>query len=70
VHQRAELVRDFKLWRGLLTPDARVAFHDYGDPGWPGVAEAVNDLGLTGEAVGSLFVSELRGWDSNPQPTD
>ncbi len=58
-HQRAELVRDFSVWRDLLAPGALVAFHDYDDPGWPGVNEAVRDLGLTGEAYGHLFVAQL-----------
>jgi predicted O-methyltransferase YrrM len=61
VHQRGELLRDFAVWRDLLAPDALVAFHDYGDPQWPGVAEAVRELRLAGRAHGRLFVAYARG---------
>jgi predicted O-methyltransferase YrrM len=56
-HQRDELVRDFGLWQPLLAPGAVVALHDYDDPSWPGVTEAVHDLGLQGEGHGHLFVA-------------
>jgi len=58
-HRRAELVRDFTAWRHRLAPGALVAFHDYDDPDWPGVAEAVRDLALTGDACGRLFVARV-----------
>ena len=58
-HQRAELVRDFNAWRDRLAPGALVAFHDYDDPDWPGVAEAVRDLALTGNSCGHLFVARV-----------
>ena len=35
---------------------ADVAFHDYAHPDFPGVAQAVAELGLEGEAPGGLFV--------------
>jgi hypothetical protein len=33
-----------------------VAFHDYGHPAHPGVAQAVADLGLEGDVRGGTFV--------------
>lgn len=46
----------FKAWRPALAPRALVALHDYGEPAFPGVAEAVAQLGLQGEVAGTLFV--------------
>lgn len=50
-HSEAAVVADFLAWRERLAPGAVVAFHDYGDPAYPGVAQAVNRLGLTGGHV-------------------
>jgi predicted O-methyltransferase YrrM len=58
-HKRSELVHDFTVWRKLLAPEALVAFHDFHDPAWPGVAEAVRELRLAGHAVGHLFVARV-----------
>jgi predicted O-methyltransferase YrrM len=55
-HQREETVRSFRRWRERLSPDATVAFHDFGDPAYPGVDEAIRELGLRGRARGRLFV--------------
>jgi hypothetical protein len=55
-HERAPTVLEFRAWRPLLGPGAVVVFDDYGHPDWPGVAEAVADLGLDGEVRGGLFV--------------
>ncbi len=49
----------FEAWRPALAPRAMVAFHDYGDPKFPGVAEAVSQLGLQGQVEGTLFSSSL-----------
>ena len=35
---------------------ATVVFHDYDDPSYPGVAEAVAELGLEGRRVARMFV--------------
>jgi hypothetical protein len=58
-HARESTVASFEAWRPALAARAVVAFHDYGDPQWPGVSEAVAQLGLEGEAEGTLFVSIL-----------
>ena len=55
-HDREPTRAAFEAWRGALAPGAVVAFHDYGDPDYPGVAEAVEELGLEGEAHGTLFL--------------
>jgi hypothetical protein len=43
----------------LLAPGALVALHDYANPGYPGVAEAVAELGLGGRVEGGCWVAEL-----------
>ncbi len=55
-HEREATVRAFGAWSAALAPGAVVVFHDYGHPGYPGVAAAVADLGLAGEREGGLFV--------------
>jgi len=62
-HERDGTLAEFHAWRPHLTPGGVVAFHDYGHPGFPGVAEAVAELGLEGEVHGGLFV-----WFSPPRP--
>ena len=58
-HGRAETVAAFGAWRRALADDALVVFHDYGDPAYPGVAEAVAELGLRGEVRGRCLVWRL-----------
>lgn len=55
-HEREPTVVAFRAWRESLAPGAVVVFHDFGHPQYPGVAEAVAELGLEGEQVGGLFV--------------
>jgi hypothetical protein len=55
-HDRDSVVTAFRAWRSSLVPDAIVAFHDYDHPAYPGVREAVADLGLGGEQRGGLYV--------------
>ena len=50
------MLRAFAAWRGALAPGAIVVFHDYGHPAYPGVREAVNELGLRGSERGGVFV--------------
>lgn len=64
-----ETTRDaFARWRPVLAPNAWVAFHDYGDPRYPGVAEAVAELGLEGELHGTLFVARIGNALGLPTP--
>jgi Methyltransferase domain len=55
-HQREETLSSFHAWRNALLPDGIVAFHDYDHPEYPGVREAIEELGLDGEAHDGLFV--------------
>ena len=55
-HEREETVAAFETWSEALAPGAIVAFHDYGNPEYPGVAEAVQQLGLAGERGVDTFV--------------
>jgi predicted O-methyltransferase YrrM len=55
-HEHDATVASFRLWRDRLATDGVVAFHDYGDPAYPGVAQAIATLGLRGSVDGALFV--------------
>jgi predicted O-methyltransferase YrrM len=55
-HERAETVAEFEAWRPRLPENGVIVFHDYCHPDYPGVAEAIDELGLQGEVSGSLFV--------------
>lgn len=55
-HVREAVLRAWAAWRGALAPGATVVFHDYGHPHYPGVREAVGELGLEGVQRGGLFV--------------
>jgi predicted O-methyltransferase YrrM len=55
-HEREPVLAAFAAWRGALAPGAIVVFHDYAHPRYPGVREAVGELGLSGEEVGGVFV--------------
>jgi predicted O-methyltransferase YrrM len=58
-HGREGVIAAFSAWRPVLADGAVVAFHDYGDPVWPEVTEAVTELGLSGRAHGTLFVARV-----------
>jgi predicted O-methyltransferase YrrM len=55
-HEREPTVTAFRAWRDALAPGAVVVFHDHGNPHYPGVRQAVAELGLAGRESGSLFV--------------
>jgi predicted O-methyltransferase YrrM len=55
-HDREPTLAEFAAWRDALAPGAIVAFHDYDEPAYPGVAEAVRELGLDGEVFGHMFI--------------
>jgi predicted O-methyltransferase YrrM len=55
-HERDATIAEVLAWRSVLAPGATVAFDDYSNPDYPGVREAVAELGLTGEPRGALFV--------------
>lgn len=55
-HERAPTVAEVEAWRPRLADGAVVVLDDYGHPDHPGVAQAVADLGLAGQARGGLYV--------------
>ena len=55
-HDRDLTIGTFERWRDTLAPGGVVAFHDYENPLYPGVSEAIRSLGLDGEASGDVFV--------------
>jgi predicted O-methyltransferase YrrM len=55
-HEREPTLAEIAAWRPHLAPGAVVAFHDWRHPDYPGVTEAVEELGLEGEELGGLFV--------------
>jgi len=56
-HERQPTIDEVHAWRPVLTPGAAIVFDDYGHPDYPGVREAVQELGLDGRLVGTLFVA-------------
>ena len=63
-HGREETIGLFQAWLAAVRPGGVVAFHDH-SPAWPGVVQAVRDLGLEGRQVGVLFV-----WVKPPESRD
>jgi predicted O-methyltransferase YrrM len=55
-HEREETIATFRLFESVLAPGGVVAFHDWQDPAYPGVTQAIRELELDGEARGHLFV--------------
>lgn len=55
-HDRELTARTFEAWRPLLAPGGVIAFHDYGNESYPGVTQALDDLGLRGEVIRDVFV--------------
>jgi predicted O-methyltransferase YrrM len=58
-HEREPTLSEVATWRPVLAPGALVVFDDYGHPDYPGVAEAVAELGAVGEARASLYLWRL-----------
>lgn len=50
-HNVAGVIRDFELWGRMVGRHGAgfIAFHDYTNPLWPGVAQVVNEAIATGE---------------------
>jgi predicted O-methyltransferase YrrM len=66
-HEREATIAELDAWRPALAPGALVVLDDYPHPDFPGVREAVQELGLNGTQRGTLFVHEvLPGADGDP----
>ena len=57
-HDREATVSEVTAWRPRLAPGALVVLHDYANPAYPGVAEAVAELGLEGREHAGLWLWE------------
>jgi len=57
-HDRDATVAEFRAWEPRLAPRALVVLHDYANPAYPGVAEAVAELGLSGREHAGLWLWE------------
>jgi predicted O-methyltransferase YrrM len=60
-HQREPTIAELTAWRPALAPGAAVVFDDYEHPDYPGVREAITQLGLDGERRGAMFVHTVPG---------
>lgn len=58
-HSREETIREVRSWQPFLAGDALLVFDDFTHPEYPGVREAVAQLGLSGEQFGTLFVHRV-----------
>jgi predicted O-methyltransferase YrrM len=57
-HDRDATVAEVRAWRPRLAPGALVVLHDYGNPAYPGVEEAVRELALGGRAHAGCWLWE------------
>jgi predicted O-methyltransferase YrrM len=55
-HERRATIEELGAWRPALRPGAIVVLDDFTHDEFPGVREAVHELGLTGSQHGTLFV--------------
>ena len=58
-HEKELTIRTFEAWRDALASGGVIAFHDYGNDLYPGVTEAIEELGLSGEVERDVFVWRL-----------
>jgi predicted O-methyltransferase YrrM len=58
-HERQATVDEVRAWRPVMAPGAAIVFDDFGHPDYPGVREAITELGLAGRAAGTLFVAAV-----------
>jgi hypothetical protein len=59
-HEREGTLRELEAWSPALGPNAVVVCDDYSHPEFPGVREAIKELGLDGEEREGLFVHHVR----------
>jgi predicted O-methyltransferase YrrM len=57
-HEREQTIAEVRAWKPMLAPDALIVFDDYENEQWPGVRQAIEELGLTGKHRGTLFVHQ------------
>jgi hypothetical protein len=62
-HDRRQTIAEVLAWRPALSRGGVIVFDDYTHPDFPGVREAVGELGLAGHRRGTLFVHPVGGDD-------
>lgn len=60
-HERARTIETFEVWRRAVGPGAVIAFHDFGNPAYPGVSDAIRELRIEGEVRRDVFVWRAPG---------
>jgi len=55
-HERDDTLAEWEAWRPRLARGAVVVFHDYGNPAFPGVEQAVRALRLDGTDHAGMYV--------------
>lgn len=60
-HERDRTIATFEAWRPALAAGGAIAFHDWQNEHYPGVTEAIAELGLRGDACGDVFVWRPHG---------
>ena len=48
-HDYQDVTRDIQAWSKWLSPSGKMAFHDYANPDFPGVRQAVNEFLAAGQ---------------------
>jgi hypothetical protein len=55
-HDRETTAAAFGTWQPAMVPEGVVVFHDYDHPRYPGVREAVEQIGLQGTSSHGVFI--------------
>jgi predicted O-methyltransferase YrrM len=58
-HALADTLEEFKIWRHALTDGGVVIFDDFEHRDYPGVRDAIQQLGLNGHSTTGLFVHRV-----------
>ena len=58
-HEREQTIAEVRAWRPALSAGAVIVFDDYTHSDFPGVREAVSELGLDGDRRGTLFIHRV-----------
>jgi len=58
-HLREPTLAEYAAWRPVMADGGVIVFDDYGHHAWPGVAEAVHELGVRGSVEADLFIAPL-----------
>jgi predicted O-methyltransferase YrrM len=58
-HEREPTLAEVRAWRPHMGPGAVIVFDDYLHPDFPGVAQAIAELGLSGQRDGQFFVHRV-----------